>query len=75
VIGLWAVTSTLVQIVSPSVQLGAIGTKYALVDLRFFTDPTFGYPVHTHKHLGISTGPPEQTVIPAAVTTQAVTAN
>ena len=77
VVGLWAVTSTLVQIVSPSVQIGAIGPKFGLVDLRFFTNPTFGYPVHTHPTTvpGVPTGPPIQTVIPAAVTTQAVTAN
>lgn len=76
VLGLWNVTSTLVEIVAPAVNLGAVGPKFALVDTRFLTDPS-GYLAHTHAVISAPgvTGPPSSSPPINGITTQSVFAN
>jgi hypothetical protein len=73
VLGLWQVTSTIVDIVAPVVDLGAPGTKFLLMDSRFVA--LFNAHTHPTTAPAVPTGPP---VTPATIglhTTTAAAAN
>ena len=77
IVGLLGITATAIEILAPVVSLGAPGPKFALIDTRFLTDPTFGYLTHTHTSSlpGIQTGPPTQSPPINGVSTGSVIAN
>jgi len=73
IVGLWQVTSTIAEIVAPSVNLGSPGVKFLLVDSRFLAL----YNAHTHTAIGLG-APTSAPLIPATIglqTTAATAAN
>jgi hypothetical protein len=73
IIGIWGVTSILVEIVTASAQIGSLGTKFRLIDERFLAF----YLSHTHSTsvAGAPTGVPSVTPPTNAIVTNSLRAN
>ena len=73
VLGIWGMTSTLIELVTASAQIGTLGTKYRLIDERFLAF----YLSHTHSTSapGFPTGAPVVTPPTNAIVTNSLRAN